>query len=351
MGLQIKELRMKLTPDDIKMIMAKFEVSAVEEKENFIIFPTACHNLSGGSPKLYYYKNEKMFRCYTECNSMFDVFDLIMKMSKLRGNAITLGEAIKISGVDNENTVSADVYKDLEYLKKLTSKPIETEDTATHILDKICLERYPFVLGGMQKWLDEGIPEGVLRKYNIRYHSFYNAIVIPNYDIDGNLIGIRGRFLNPDAPAKYMPIKYGETIYSHPTSKHLYALNLNKEHIRRKKIAIIFEGEKSVMKMESFYPGNNISVATLGKNITLDHLELLIPLGITEVILGYDKDYTTKEEMKEKLKEYDKRISILKPYFQVSIIMDTENKLGYKDSPADKGKEVFDELLKYRMKR
>ena len=60
------------------------------------------------------------------------------------------------------------------------------------------------------------------------------------------------------------------------------------------------------MKMEGFYPGNNIGLATLGKKITLDQLDLLLELEPEEVMLAYDKDYTTKEEMKAKLEEYEK---------------------------------------------
>ena len=38
-----------------------------EEKEKYIIFPTICHNedASQASRKLYYYKDNKFFVCYT----------------------------------------------------------------------------------------------------------------------------------------------------------------------------------------------------------------------------------------------------------------------------------------------
>jgi hypothetical protein len=347
---QIKDLRMKITPGEIKGFLAGYGVMPVEENDKEIVFPTCCHNHTGGSPKLYYYKSEHIFKCYTQCRDMFDIFTLLQKMNTLRGINITIGQAIKLTGVDSTEQISSEIYKDLEYLKKLSQQ--EIEDTKTvKILDKSILERYRFHPDGCALWLEEGISEGAMRKFGIGYDFIHNAITIPNYDDAGNLIGIRGRFLNPDAPAKYMPMKFGNDILSHPTGKFLWGYHQNGDTIRRKKIAVIFEGEKSVMKMEGFYPGNNISLATLGKKITLDQLDLLLSLEPEEVMLAYDKDYTTKEEMKVKIEEYEKIVSILKPYFKVSLLMDVENNLGYKDSPADKGKAVFEELVRYRLKR
>lgn len=350
MSSNIKEMRMQLSSEQIKNILGVYGVIPYDENENEIIFPTACHNLMGGSPKLYYYKNEKIFRCYTECNSMFDIFDLLIRMHKLRNNEIGLGQAIALTGVENNAPLDIGIYNDLEYLRKLTNKH-EDYETIIRIIDKNVLNRFPYKAEGVQSWLNEGISEAAMKKFEIGYDSFLNAIMIPNHDKDGNLIGIRGRFLNPDSPYKYLPLKsYGET-FSHPTGKALYGLYQNQENIKKTKKVIIYEGEKSVLKTEDYLPDMNISVATLGKKITLDHLNLLLPLGISEVILAYDRDYKNKTEREQIIKEWDKITSILSPYFTVSYMIDTEGYLNLKDSPADKGKEIFMDLLKYRMTR
>lgn len=355
---RIKDLRMKLTEDQIKNILGKVGAFPSLETDKALVYPTVCHNIDEGSPKLYYYKNEKIFKCYTGCNHQFDIFDLLIKMKKLRGEEISLKEAIEFTGIEQDQEFNQEVYDDLEYLKRLKTKGSlevlfqkEEEQEAEQVLDTSILSRYPYNSVGVASWLNEGISENAMRRFQIGYDLIKNAIIIPNFNHKGELVGVRGRFLNPDSKAKYMPIMYEGRYLSHPTGKYFYGFFENKENIEKFKIVIIFEGEKSVMKMEDFFPGNNMSLATTGKKITIEHLNALIELGIQEVVLAYDKDYTTTEEMKAKLEEYDKVVAMLRPYFNVSIIMDYDNKLKLKDSPVDRGEETFNELLKNRVKR
>lgn len=351
---KLKDLRMQMTEENIKDILAKFGVFVHTDTENALIFPTVCHNESGGSPKLYYYKEDKIFKCYTGCNAMFDIFDLIMRIQKTRGEEIHLKRAIELAGVENtEQLVDKDILKDLEYLQELSkiANSIIEEEKNVRYLDEKILDNFQYDMVGNKSWLDEGITKEAMERFSIGYYPYLNAITIPNFDHDGKLIGIRGRFLNQDSIAKYMPIKYKNEILSHPTGKFLYGYYENKNIIKRKGIAILFEGEKSVLKMESLYPGNNIALSTSGKRVTLDHLNALLKLNIREVILAYDKDYTNREERQKTLAEYEKIVSILSAYFDVSIIIDTESLLGYKDSPIDKTKDIFEELLRYRLKR
>ena len=88
--ISFKELREQLTDESIKNILGQFNVEPAEETSDFIVFPTCCHNLEGGSNKLYYYKDSKLFHCYTECNSTFDIFSLLQKMYAFRSKEIAL---------------------------------------------------------------------------------------------------------------------------------------------------------------------------------------------------------------------------------------------------------------------
>ena len=52
---------------------------------------------------------------------------------------------------------------------------------------------------------------------------------------------------------KYMPIRIGNIMYSHPLSQNLYGLNYNLENINKLGKIHYFEGEKSVLHYESMF--------------------------------------------------------------------------------------------------
>jgi len=88
-----------------------------------------------------------------------------------------------------------------------------------------------------------------MKTFNILYYDRQNKIVIPHYDMNNNLIGIRGRALNEEdlVYGKYMPIQIEGQMCAHPLGYNLYGLNMNKDNIKLASIAIVFEGEKSVL--------------------------------------------------------------------------------------------------------
>ena len=91
-----------------------------------------------------------------------------------------------------------------------------------------------------------------MRKFNIMYYDYQNKIVIPHYDINNRLIGIRGRALDPveaELYGKYTPLKVENTVYRHPLSFNLYGINNNKEDIKKYKTAIIFERREICIKV------------------------------------------------------------------------------------------------------
>ena len=50
-----------------------------------ILAATICHNPPGdGSRKLYFYENSGLFKCYTGCDSYFDIFELVIKIAKIQ---------------------------------------------------------------------------------------------------------------------------------------------------------------------------------------------------------------------------------------------------------------------------
>lgn len=353
--LNFRELREQLTDEQIKEILLQFDVEKTYEDENKIIFPTCCHNLSGGSPKLYYYKNTKLFRCFTECQDVFDIFSLLQKMYRLRGKEISLYQIVtQVCSLDPNNcseSVKVDprnlaAIRDMQLINDMAVENVEELTFKTY--DKSILRTFPFDYVGLIPWLEEGIGVETLQKFNIKYDQKKDAIIIPNFNINGELIGIRERFFRPEdiKRGKYRPMFFNKVLYNHPTGRTFYGIYENQEAIKRKRLAIIFEGEKSVLKYGTIYGNdNNVSLATLGQNITHDHIQYLRKLNVRTVILAYDSDYEDYDELQKVEKIYREKAAILCPYFNVYYLMDYGFILPYKSSPIDGGKEAFEAIL------
>ena len=198
-----------------------------------------------------------------------------------------------------------------------------------------------------------------MKKFGIRWYEFQKHIIIPHYNIDGKLVGIRRRSLRPeDKNNKYTPEYIEGKSYEHPLGLNLYGLYENKKAIEKSKIAYIVEGEKSVLLSNTYYENKSVAIATCGFNVSKWQLQALLNLGVDKVYLCFDKDFDIKLESEyrknekvwkdynrylERLDMLGKRIS---EYFTGYIVRDRMGLLDIKDSPFDKGKETFETLLK-----
>jgi len=346
----LTEIRQSLSADNIMQILSKYNVYPVMQTESAIIFPTCCHNAVGGSAKLYYYMDSCLFHCYTECNASFDIFELIIKIEKLRGKDIVLWQALDIAGINprsvQDMSNDTEYQKAVDYMYQFTKSIYKTMDLPP--IDESVLKASIFNTDVLSIWEMEGITLSTMKKYSIGYDPIANCITIPIFDDKGKLISVRGRYLAEEENVKYKPITFGNKILSAPSSQILFGLNQTINAIKNTKTAVIFESEKSVLMMDSYFGKNNNSVATLGKNISNQHILLLKNAGAEEVILAYDADYRTEKETKNKFEEYKKIAKTLAPFFSTSVLMDWSHLLPYKASPIDCGKEIFNKLLESR---
>ena len=118
-------------------------------------------------------------------------------------------------------------------------------------------------------------------------------------------------------------------------------------------LEIIEEMEKSVIKDDSFYGKDSVAVACCGSNLNKYQVSLLIKnFGVNEIIIAFDKEYVDLKT--EQAKKYRKKlVDICNKYKHLasfSYIFDEKNLLEEKDSPNDKGKEIFETLYKERIK-
>lgn len=348
---RVKQIINTLSPQDILELMRRLGVNDYDETEEYFIFPTICHNVNidSASKKLYYYKKTKTFHCYTECGTTFTIFDLFVKYYDTRN--IDYNWYTDVLDIIESKTSMVDFgfempYEPINQKYQINNRIIELPEYPKGILN-VFSEYY------CQEWIKEDITEDVMRRYNILYSISQNAIVIPHYDINNRLVGIRRRALNKEdaEKAKYMPIIIEGKVYSHPLSLNLYGLNNNIEAINNKKSIILFEAEKSVLKAASYYKDNN-SVAVCGSNFNKMQLNLLLyKTNIKEVIIAFDKEYEkiNSNEANKYFEKLEKLCKKYNKYYNFSFIFDKDNLIGYKDSPIDRGQEIFEELLKKRI--
>lgn len=336
-----------------------------EYTEFGILSSTICHNPPGeGSRKLYFYENTGLFRCYTGCDSAFDIFELCSKVMKiqydeefdLNDSVLWVARRFGLSGMIKDD----DMGKTLEDWKILSNysriQEIELKD------NKIVLKDYDdSILNRLNynikiiPWLDEGISQEVINKARIGFYPGADQITIPHYDISGRFVGLRGRTMCKDEAelyGKYRPMKINNQLYNHPLGMNLYGLNWSKNAIGIMKKAIIFESEKSVLKYATdFGWNNNISVACCGSNVSSHQIQLLLDSGAQEIIIAFDRQF--QEIGDAEFQHLKLNLLKIRTKFKndvlISFIFDKNMITKYKDSPIDDGKEKFLQLYKERI--
>lgn len=356
MKIDLNKLQNSITPEQIIELVLALGADRYIEKSDLIIFPTICHNedASEASMKLYYYKESHRFHCYTECSDTFNIYELIKRVFSLRQvEDISFNQVIdwitkQLYIKNGDFTLNEDKYisRRQRYIKKVREIDLPTY---SNNLINVFTKTYP------TEWLKDGITKKSMDKFNIRYSISQNKIIIPHYDINGNLVGIRGRALNQfevENYGKYMPVKIEDKLYAHPLSQNLYGLNFSKQYIKEQKKCFLFEGEKSVLLYDGYY-STNLAAAVCGSNFNKMQLNLLLQnCPPQEIIICFDKEYVHSGRSDGQA-YFNKLMSIAKKYSQytnISFIFDMENLLDEKDSPIDRGKEIFERLVEKRIK-
>ena len=318
---------------------------------NNAIFESFCHGST--SPKLYYNEDTHSFFCFSCCGSSVNsLADLTMKVKQCEFKEAMniINSYFGVSGKYHRKGVGR---KSRNRTKKREVNIEEIEVPSLPPQKKpFAYRRFP--LKRLPMWEKEGIRFRTLKKYDIRYDEIGEKIIIPHFSWDnGSVIGVRIRNLNKEVAdkfGKYVPFYFRGQMYSHSLKYNLYGYWQNKEAIQETKTAILFEGEKGTMQLNSYLEENN-SVAVCGSNLSYEQIKMLLLLGVEEIVFAFDKQYQNKEEellWKCKIIKLAYRIP---EGIKVSIIWDSlENGLlEYKDSPTDKGKEIYLELFNNRI--
>lgn len=206
---------------------------------------------------------------------------------------------------------------------------------------------------------NEILPESVLDQYgNIPYLGWYNEglslrtqklfgvgidvrsdrVTFPVHNKSGQLIGVKGRYIGND-PVVNDKYKY---LYIQPCNKSIEFYNLHRAlpHIKRLKEAIVVEGGKTTWYLTQWGFKNCISIE--GDSMSDEQIRILKNLGIgIKFVFAYDKDKDAKFIVNE--------VSRLTGRLRYGIY-DKDNLLSDKDSPTDKGYDVWTSLYENKFK-
>jgi DNA primase len=220
--------------------------------------------------------------------------------------------------------------------RRFTKPKNHTKTSKASVYPSNYMERYEKRWDKLSVWENEGISRASLDKFEVYYDGFSDRIVYPIRNMQGKIVNIGGRTLDPDWKTKNLR-KY--TYFSAwGTLDLVYGAYENLKSILDKREIIIFEGCKSVLLANSWGITNTGALLTSHANPA--QVKLLARLGC-RVVFALDKEVDVRK---------DHNIARLKRYVNVEYIYDRDNLLDDKDAPVDKGKEVFERLYGQRYK-
>lgn len=357
--LTAESVRKSLTPADIERLFVEglhADPPGKDARGNLLFSTEICHG--GDSPyKLVYRLDIQNFYCWTHCHRI-DLYEIVRRrkgFENFREAFDYVVDFFSLTDDSPEASKPSPVTDDWDLLQRI-------EDLSKVPEDNYVERKIPEALLSIfsppcapEEWIKDGISPEVMAHYGIRVDAANQKIIIPHRNAAGDLIGIRGRAFDEFEAqhAKYAPIPIDGKMYNFPTGRYLFGLYQNKKTIQKMKKVVICEGEKSVLQSATFYGlDDSYCVATCGSTITDHQIGMLIDLGVEEVILGYDRDFIGFKGDPD-VTEYEQKLyrvlQPLLPYFNVYVIFDYDHMTGYKDSPTDRGREIFEALWKKKI--
>ena len=347
----------RMTLDDYEIIMRRLGANKRGDRYN-----TICHNINGGGYNLAFNKETRSFCCFSECSCSYSLLSLIKKRRELLGEPCSTYQSLKwlcnelgieFNFKEEVKQVNTNIYKWQNSLLKYTKN--YRQKIELKVYNKKILNYFPKIYH--TDWIDYGISEEVLDKYNIGWYNYKQQITIPCYRQNGDLIGIRVRNMNPEIDIKYIPLQLLDgTEFNFPTNEVFYGENFNWTNVQRTKSVILVESEKTVMKYESWYGAkNNICLGLYGSVLSNAKLKKLLSWNCETFYICLDSDfesieYSNNDEKITSYEKFEKKVmniyNKLKPYAKSVYVI--YNNLGfencYKYSITDYTREQFEKL-------
>lgn len=337
--LDIAAIKSRVTDDDIIALMDSMGIPLVSANGQYMVFPSVCHwgkDWERHSNKLWCYLDGDTphFKCWV-CGFSGDAIALVQHirhcnfMDAVAYVCSTLGiQADELVQDDSLDPWQRDLRRWLPNAER--DEPVELTAYDPAILAAFD-HLYP------SDWLEYGITRDSMDKFGIGWYARQACISIPVVQ-NGQLVGVRGRYTRRQdiAKGKYRPIAMLDgTVLKFSTGLALYGYDQNKAAIEKSHQVLLFESEKSVLKADSWNIPN--AIAVFGSNISKRHIEMLLELGVDDIVLCMDSDYRQvgDDDFKFFVAKMRKLAGKLKSYFSTSIIYNNQGYDGYKFSPVD----------------
>lgn len=311
----------KLNCDNIKYIHSRNEFR--------------CSRESGKNPTAVRINCETLrFICYST-NEQGSVYNLVM-LKKNFSFPEALRWVAKSLGLNSGNLADkmalpfGGFYKNIlhtitEPELHMTTYPEETLDVYGHNLNL--------------SFLKDGIDFQTQEKFQIGYDHETDRITIPQWSVNGELVGVMGRSNDIDIPHEYrwLPIIPCSRSYT------LFGYHQNYQAIQQQQLVVITESEKGVMQMSSM--GYDFGLATCTKTISDTQARYIKALRVEKIILAYDQGVPENDLIKEAQK-----VMVNNAIYnnKVGYIYDPQGNiltLDKKESPTDKNIKEFQTLV------
>lgn len=263
-----------------------------------------------------------------------DFYSLVnyLKGYKLSQSIKYIGNIVGVKvDFSSKDTVKSNSYEFLKKYSRAKNKEVKNENIEEIILPETFKER--FVNASHIIYEDDGVTEDSQAKFGIMYDVCDNRIITPIRNDDGRLVSFKGRTCDKDYIKKGIP-KF-LSYYPYSAERYLYGYYENYFNILTSDEVYIGEAEKFVLQCDSMGINNAISLSK--KVVSPLQLKKILKLG-KSVVLTFDKDVTL-EEIYIECRKFNRLLDVYYIYDKLDL-------LKGKESPTDKGLDIFIKLTK-----
>ena len=303
-------------------------------------FACSCPKHIDLTPSLIITPSKNLYHCLS-CGAAGNILNWMMDYESMSfSNAVQ--KLVELCGVDISRIHQSETMAFFKKMQRM-SEPKRQLSAERKFLSESAINRYRDE--APQEWIDEGIEPSVMKKYNIRIDDEGNRIVYPVYDKEFRLIGFKGRtrFKN----YKEMGIQKYQNYQKIGTTDFFIGMKENQASILRNDKVIIFEGIKSGMKVEAW--GYDFWLASETGYLNEGQVEILIQLGVKEVVIAYDNDVDFQKILSctKKLRWFTNVYAVMDRRYKKNKLLGSKEE---KRSTCDLGREVWETLYREKVK-